>query len=78
MFIKLESKYASKEKIELAVFKVLQKLLLAVRVLGLLRTIRGSELLMGFLLVYSVGYSTHKQAHNQQKGTTFYRLNSRR
>jgi hypothetical protein len=36
VFIKLESKYASKDEIELVVFKVLWKLLLTVRVLGLL------------------------------------------
>jgi hypothetical protein len=43
VFIKLGPKHASKDEIELSVFKVLEELLLAFQVLGLLRTVRGSE-----------------------------------
>jgi hypothetical protein len=69
VFIKLGPKHASKDEIKLVVFKVLGEILLAVQVLGFLRTVCDSELRLGFLLVHSIGYDTHKQAYNQQKKT---------
>jgi hypothetical protein len=65
VFIKLGPKYASKDEIDLAVFKVLGEFLSAVWVLGLLCKERGSELLLGFFLVHSVSYGIHKQAYNK-------------
>jgi hypothetical protein len=61
VFIKLGSKQASKDEIGLVVFKVLRKLLLTVWILGLLHTIRGYELLLGLLLIHSVGYNTQSE-----------------
>ena len=67
VFIKLGQKHASKDGIELAVFKAFGEVLsfglgVVELVLVLLLTVR---LVDGFSFVYSVVYSAHKQAHNQ-------------
>ena len=67
MFIKLEQKHASKDGIELAVFKAFGEVLsfglgVAELILVLLLTVR---LVDGLSFVHSVVYSAHKQAHNQ-------------
>ena len=69
MFIKTRTKYASKDGIELAVFKAFGEVLsfglgVAERVLVHLLT---ALLVNGFSFVHSVVYSAHKQAHNQNK-----------
>ena len=68
-FIKLGQKHASKDGIELAVFKAFGEVLsfglgVAELVLVLLLTVR---LVDGFSFVHSVVYSAHKQALNQNK-----------
>ena len=69
MFIKTRTEHASKDGIELAVFKAFGEVLsfglgVAELVLVLLLTVR---LVDGFSFVHSVVYSAHKQAHNQNK-----------
>ena len=69
VFIKLGQKHASKDGIELAVFKAFGEVLsfglgVAERVLVHLLT---ALLDNGFSFVHSVVYSAHKQAHNQNK-----------
>jgi hypothetical protein len=67
MFIKLGSKHASKDEIELAVFEVFGECWLGVRDLGLLLAVVGSDLRLGVsFFVYSIGHSAHtgKQAIN--------------
>jgi hypothetical protein len=60
MFIKMGTKHASKDEIELAVFEVLREFRLGVRDLGLLLAVLGSKLrLVVPSFVYSVGYSVH-------------------
>jgi hypothetical protein len=66
VFIKLGPKHASKDEIKLVVFKVLGEILLTVQVLGLLRTVCGSELRLGFLLVHSSA-TTHTSKHTINK-----------
>jgi hypothetical protein len=64
VFIKLGPKHASKDEIELAVFKVLGEFLLAVPDLGLLLAVLGSQLPVAVLfLVHFVGYSAHTSKH---------------
>jgi hypothetical protein len=65
VFIKLGPKHASKDEIELAVFEVIWELLLVVRVFGLVGTVGGSKLLLGFL-VYSVDYGTQSSIQSTQ------------
>ena len=67
MFIKLGQKHASKDGIELAVFKAFWDVLsfgLGVKelILAFLLTVR---IVDGFSFVHSVVYSAHKQTHNQ-------------
>ena len=69
VFIKLGQKHASKDGIELAVFKAFGEVLsfglgVVELVLVLLLTAR---LVDGFSFVHSVVYSAHKQTHNQNK-----------
>jgi hypothetical protein len=64
VFIKLGPKHASKDEIELAVFEVLGKFLLAVPILGLLLAVLGSKLRLAVLfLVHFVSYSAHTSKH---------------
>lgn len=51
--------------IGLAVVEAFRELLLAVRVLGLLLAVLGSKLLLGLLLIHSVGYDTQASTHNK-------------
>ena len=67
MFIKLGQKHASKDGIELAVYKAFWDVLpfglgVAERVLVHLLTVL---LIDGLSFIHSVIYSAHKQAHNQ-------------
>ena len=67
MFIKTRTKHASKDGIELAVFKAFWDVLsvgLAERVLIYLLTVLLAD---GLSFVHSVDYSAHKQASNQNK-----------
>jgi hypothetical protein len=64
VFIKLGPKHASKDEIELAVFKVLGEFRLGIRDLGLLLTVLGSKLwLVVSFFVHSVGYNAHTSKH---------------
>ena len=73
MFIKIRTKYASKDRIELAVFKAFLEVLLEVLSFGFgvaeLVFVRLLAVLFvdGFSLVHTVIYGAHKQAHNQEK-----------
>ena len=70
MFIKTGTKHASKDEIELAVFKAFREVLLEVLSFGFgvaeLVLIRLLAVLFvdGFSLVHTVTYDVHKQAHN--------------
>jgi hypothetical protein len=64
VFIKLGPKHASKDEIELAIFKVFGEFLLAVWDSGLLLAVLSSKLRLAVLfLVHSVGYSAHTSKH---------------
>jgi hypothetical protein len=66
VFIKLGSKHASKDEIELGVFEVFGECRLGVRDLGLLLSVVGSDLRLGVpSFVHSFGYSTHTEASMQ-------------
>ena len=76
---KIGTKYASKDKIELAIHKAFREVLIevlsfgfgvAVLVLAHLLTVL---LVDGFFLSHSVIYGAHKQAHNQEKKHMLYR-----
>ena len=73
MFIKTRTKYASKGRIELAVFKAFREVLievlsfrLGVAVLVLVHFL-AVLLVDGFSLIHTAIYDAHKQAHNQEK-----------
>jgi hypothetical protein len=75
MFIKLGPKHASKDEIELAVFKVLGKLRLGVRDLRLLLAVLGSKLRLVVLsFIHSVGYSVHASKQTINTSAQIYRL----
>ena len=68
----------SKDEIELAVFKAFREVLsfgfgVAVLVLAHLLAVL---LIVGFSLVHTVMYGTHKQAHNEEKEIKILSLNS--
>ena len=73
VFIKTRTKHASKDEIELAVFKAFREVLLEVLSFGFgvaeLVLVRWLAVLLidGFSLVHTVIYDAHKQAHNQEK-----------
>ena len=80
MFIKLGPKHASKDGIELAVFKAFWDVLtfglgVAERVLVHLLTVL---LVDGLSFILSVVYSAHKQAHNQYTENKGLSLSSNR
>src|SRR6185295_15518116 len=80
VIIKLGQRHASKDGIELAVFKAFGEVLsfglgFAERVLVLLLTVR---LVDGFAFVHSVVYSVDKQAHNQNTENKDLSLSSNR
>ena len=71
MFLKTRTKYASKDGIELAVFKAFRKVLIEVLSFGfgvaelVLVHLLIVLLIDGFSLVHTVIYDAHKQAHNK-------------
>ena len=73
MFIKTGTKHASKDGIELAVFKAFREVLIEVLSLGLgvaeLILVRLLAVLFvdGFSLIHTVIYDAYKQTHNQEK-----------
>ena len=72
VLIKLGQKHASKDGIELAVFKAFREVLsfglgVAERVLVLLLTVLLAD---GFSFGHSVVYNAHKQTHNQNKDSS--------
>ena len=82
MFIKTRTKYASKDGIELAVFKAFREVLIEVlsfvfRV-AVLVLVHLLEVLLvdGFSLVHTVIYDAYKQTHNQEKGIKVLLLSS--
>ena len=70
---KTGTKHASKDEIELAVFKAFWEVLLEVLSFGfvvaklVLVHLLAVLLVDGFSLVHTVIYDAHKQAHNQEK-----------
>ena len=80
VFIKTRTQYASKDGIELAVFKAFWDVLsfglgVAEWVLVLLLTVL---LVDGLSFVHTVVYDTHKQTHNQEKEIKDLSLSSNR
>ena len=79
MFLKTRTKYASKDGIELVVFKAFREVLVEVLSFGL----RDTELVLvcllavllvdGLSLVHTVIYGAYKQTHNQEKEIKLYR-----
>ena len=73
MFIKIRTKHASKDGIELAVFEAFGEVLIKVLSFGLgvteLVLVRGLavQLVNGLSFVHTVVYDTYKQTHNQEK-----------
>ena len=84
MFIKTGTKYASKDEIELAVFKAFQEVLIEVLSFGFRVAVLVLALLLavllvdGFSLVHTVIYDAHKQAHNKEKEIKILSLSSNR
>ena len=82
MFIKTRTKHASKDGIELAVFKAFREVLLEVLSFGF----RVAELILvrllavllvdRFSLIHHVIYDANKQTHNQEKGKRVLSLSS--
>ena len=75
MFIKTGTKHASKDEIELAVFKAFREVLIEVLSFGF-----GVAVLLvdGSSLVHTVIYDAHKQAHNKEKEIKILSLSSNR
>ena len=84
MFLKTRTKYASKDGIELAVFKAFWEVLVEVLSFGLgvaeLVLVRLLAVLLvdGFSLVHTVIYDAYKQTHNQEKEIKVLSLSSNR
>ena len=84
MFIKIRTKHASKDGIELAVLKVFREVLIEVLSFGfgvaelVLACLLAVLLVDGFSLVHTVIYDAHKQAHNQEKEIKVLSLSSNR
>ena len=84
MFIKTRTKHASKDGIELAVFKPFREVLIEVLSFGFgfteLVLIRLLAVLLvdGFSLVHTVIYGTYKHAYNQEKEIKVLSLSSNR
>ena len=64
---KIGTKCASKDEIELAIFKAFREVLLAVQVFWLQLVVLPGKLLDGFSLAHTVIYGAHKQSHNKNK-----------
>ena len=73
MFIKIRTKHASKDGIELAILKAFREVLIEVLSFGfgiavlVLVHLLAVLLVDGSSLVHTVIYDAHKQAHNQEK-----------
>ena len=84
MFIKTRTKYASKDGIELAVFKAFGKILIEAMSFGFgvaeLVLICGLAVLLvnGLSFIHTVVYDTYKQTHNQEKEIGVLSLSSNR
>ena len=84
MFIKIRTKYVSKDGIELAVFKAFREVLVEALSFGLgvaelvLVHLLTVLLVDGFSLVHTVIYDAHKQAHNQEQEIKVLSLSSNR
>ena len=84
MFIKTWTKHASKDVIELAVFKAFREVLIEVLSFGfgvtelVLIHLLAVLLVDGFSLVYTVIYDVYKQTHNQEKEIKVFSLSSNR
>ena len=82
MFIKTRTKHASKDGIELAVFKAFREVLIEVLSFGfglvvlVLALLLAVLLVNGFSLVHTVIYDAHKQAHNKEKEIMVLSLSS--
>ena len=84
MFIKTGTKHASKDEIELAVFKAFRKVPIEVLSFGfgivelVLVHLLTVLLIDGSSLVHTVIYDAHKQAYNQEKEIKVLSLSSNR
>ena len=84
MFIKTRTKHASKDEIELAVFKAFREVLLEVLSFGFgvteLILVRLPIVLLvdGFSLIHTVIYDVYRQTHNQEKEIKVLSLSSNR
>ena len=84
MFIKTRTKHASKDGIELAVFKSFREVLIEALSFGFgiaeLVLVRLLTVLLvdGFSLVHTVIYGAYKQTHNQEKEIKALSLSSNR
>ena len=75
MFIKTRTKHASKDGIELVVFKSFREVLIEALSFGF-----GLAVLVidGFFLIHTMIYGTHKQTHNKEKEIKVLSLSSNR
>ena len=84
VFIKTRTKHASRDGIELAVFKAFGEVLVEALSFGLgvvdLVLVHGLTVLLvnGLSFVHTVVYDTHKQTHNQEKEIKVLSLSSNR
>ena len=84
MFIKTRTKHASKDEIELAVFKAFREVLIEVLSFGfgiaelVLVRLLAVLLVDGFSLVHTVVNDAYKQTHNQEKEIKVLSLSSNR
>ena len=84
MFIKTGTKYASKDGIELAIFKAFREVLIEALSFGFgvaeLVLVRWLVVLLvdGFFLVHTVIYDAYKHAHNQETEIEVLSLSSNR
>ena len=84
VFIKTRTKHASKDEIELAVFKAFREVLIEVLSFGfgiaelVLVHLLAVLLVNGFSLVHTVIYDAHKQAQHQEKEIKVLSLSSNR
>ena len=84
MFIKTGTKHASKDEIELAVFKAFREVLIEVLSFGfvvaelVLVRLLTVLLINGLSFVHTVVYDTYKQTHNQEKEIKVLSLSSNR
>ena len=82
MFIKTRTKHASKDVIELAVFKAFGEVLVEALSFGLgvvelvLDNWLAILLVNGHSFIYTVVYDAHKQTHNQEKEIKVLSLSS--